>query len=81
MPTGPRDWTPREREIQAATNKLITLMKTSGQAEAVAIAEFLDSAIEDEGYDLDLMEAILEQFEEWAQAGRKEINKIKKRSR
>lgn len=79
--TSPRDWTPRDREIQAATNKLITSMKTSGQAEAVTIGGLLDSVIQDEGYDLDLMEAVMEQFEEWAQAGRKEINKIRKRAR
>jgi hypothetical protein len=51
--------------------------RDSGQSEAIAIREVLVSAKEDPDFDYDLALAILDQFEEWAQYGKKELKKIR----
>lgn len=67
---GPREWSPRGKDPEEVLRKIIKTMDNSGQAEAIAIAKVLESAMEEEDFDTDLAFAIFGQFAGWAKVGR-----------
>lgn len=74
--SGPREWSPRGK-FPKVLRDLMETLRDSGQSEAIAIREILISAKEDPDFDHDLALAILDQFEGWAQYGKKELKKIR----